>query len=247
MKLIRSKDIKVNSKRVCKDVKLSVGDFVQLYFSTQKFANYTEIFKDENILVIDKKSGFTSEEIFESLSEIYSEIYFIHRLDRNTSGVMIFALNSVAEKELLDGFKNHNFIKEYLAEVVSKPPKNKDVLTAYLVKDSENSIVRISAKKIDKSVEIKTGYELIKTLEFTSILRVRLYTGKTHQIRAHLAFIGCAILGDGKYGDYEINRRLKAKTQHLIAKYLTLKFEQKSPLYYLNEKQFLSEQKLGGI
>lgn len=247
MKLIRNKDIKVNGSRVNSDVKINVGDTVELYYTIKPSVYYEIIYKDENVLIIDKKSGYTSEEIYQQLSNEFKEIYFIHRLDRNTSGLMVFAFNSKSENELLNGFKKHEFIKEYLTQVCGILEHKKAILTAYLVKNSESSTVKIYREKVSNSVEIKTGYDVIKEdlSTNTSIIKVRLYTGKTHQIRAHLAFIGHAIVGDGKYGDYEENKRLKAKSQRLISKYLTLKFDKNSPLYYLNDKTFCSKIEIG--
>ncbi len=236
MKLLRNKDVKVNGKRVKEDVLLKPLDKVEIYYQTA--SGYTEIYKDDFVLVINKKSGYSSETVFQELSMEYKEIYFIHRLDRNTSGVMIFALNKDAEKELLKGFKNRLFDKKYLAFVYGEMPKNEDVLSAYLVKDKDASLVKIYNKKVANSVPIKTGYKVIEKGDDSSLLEVTLYTGKTHQIRAHLAFIGNPIIGDGKYGINDINKKYKKKTQMLYAYKLTLSFSKDSPLSYLNKKTF---------
>ena len=241
MKLLRNKDVKVNDVRVNKDVTLNVGDKVELYYKLQKTVSFSIVYSDENVVVINKKQGYTSEEIFESVKEQFNGAGFIHRLDRNTSGIMIFSLNSKAESELINGFKTHSFIKIYLATVHGKMPKKSDLLTAYLVKDADNSIVKIYDKKVNGSSLIKTGYEVIKEEENTSLLRVRLYTGKTHQIRAHLAHVGHFIIGDGKYGDNEINKKMSKDKQMLSAYELTLIFDDKSCLNYLNNKTFCIE------
>ncbi len=241
MKALRDKDVKVNRIRTNKDVVLSIGDLVEIYIKKLKeLCPCDLLFEDENVLVIDKKSGFTSEKTFEYLSK-NQQVYFIHRLDRNTSGVMIFAKNEVAEKELLKGFKNRDFKKIYKALVYKKFSKKEDVLTAYLKKDSKNSLVKIYDNCVKDSVQIKTGYKVIKENENTSELRVELFTGKTHQIRAHLAHVGHFILGDGKYGKQEINKQLGVKTLQLRSKELTLKFSKESPLVYLNNKTFQVE------
>lgn len=244
MKLLRKKDVKVNGKRVSRDILLSVNDKVVLYNKDIQISLYSVIFSDENVVVIDKKSGFTSESVFSNLQKEFSEIYFIHRLDRNTSGIMIFALNKTSEAELLKGFKNRNFDKRYLAEVYGTMPKKQEVLSAYLLKNSDLAEVKIFDNYIKGAVEIKTGYSVIKENQRTSIIEVKLYTGKTHQIRAHLAYLGHFIIGDGKYGKEIINRELGAKHQRLIAYKTTLYFEKESPLYYLNDKTFISEFKL---
>ncbi|MBQ3219274.1 MAG: RluA family pseudouridine synthase [Clostridia bacterium] len=235
---LRKKDVKVNGKRTDKDLTLNVGDKVEIYYNPTELKSYSVEFFDENVVVINKKSGFTSEKVYENVCEEFEGALFIHRLDRNTSGLMIFALNKVAENELLLGFKNRTFDKKYLARVKGVPTKKKDVLNAYLFKDEKNALVTVTDKKVKGSVLIKTGYEVISENDEFSDLSVTLYTGKTHQIRAHLAYIGHPILGDGKYGDFSLNNKLKLKRQLLTATELTLRFTESSPLFYLNNKKF---------
>lgn len=235
---LRKKDVKVNGVRTDKDITLNVGDKVEIYYKPIDDKGYSVIFADENVLVVNKKSGYESEAIFNAVLKEFNKAFFIHRLDRNTSGLMIFALNENAEKELLLGFKNRTFDKLYKAKVKGVPNPKKAELTAYLFKDQKNSLVTITDKKVVGSSLIKTGYELLSTEDNCSILSVKLYTGKTHQIRAHLAHIGHPILGDGKYGDFALNNKLKLKRQLLTAVSLTLKFEKESCLYYLNGKTF---------
>ncbi|MBE7087354.1 MAG: RluA family pseudouridine synthase [Clostridiales bacterium] len=238
MKLLRKKDVKVNGVRVDKDLSIEKGDKVTLYYTIQPNISYTPVYSDENVLVIDKASGFTSEAVYEAILNDYPTAKFIHRLDRNTSGVMIFALNETAESELLYGFKNRTFDKKYLCTVYGVLERDSEILTAYLVKDRDNSTVKIFDKKVNGSVEIKTGYKVISRGENTSDLLVTLYTGKTHQIRAHLAHIGHFIIGDGKYGDEKLNRQYGATRQKLKAHILTLNFKKEDKLYYLNDKTF---------
>lgn len=242
MKLLRAKDVKVNGKRVNQDVTLNVGDKVELYYVPKSIDKYKTVFIDENVLVLDKKSGFTSENVYQTVCESYPTAKFIHRLDRNTAGIMIFALNDIAEQELLKGFKERLFEKIYTATVFGKMPKKEDVLSAYLLKDSEASLVKIFDKQVKGALPIKTGYKVIKEDPLTSLVKVKLYTGKTHQIRAHLAHIGNFIVGDGKYGDNAFNQKMGAKSQMLFASELTLKFNDNSKLFYLNGKTFISKQ-----
>lgn len=243
-KLLRNKDVKVNGKRVNKDVLLFSGDKVEIYYVPQKTEIFSCVYSDENVVVIDKKSGYSSEAVFESVKENYGEAYFIHRLDRNTSGLMIFARNPSAEAELINGFKKRNFDKYYIAEVKGVPKEKRAELSAYLFKDEKNSFVTVTDKKTAGSVPIKTAYELIESDGETSLLRVKLVTGKTHQIRAHLAHAGFPIVGDGKYGDNAFNKSRSEKTQRLKAVSLTLAFEPNETLFYLNGKTFSLPEKL---
>ena len=237
-KLIRKKDVKVNGVRVKTDFKTDVGDKIEVYYDGEDKRADTVLFKDENVLVVYKPSGITSEDFYALICKKHEGVGFIHRLDQNTDGVMIFSLNSVAEKELLYGFKHRTFDKFYLTEVVGSPKKANAELTAYLLKDSEKSEVKIFDNQVLGSEKIITSYSVLKSSGESSLLEVKLITGKTHQIRAHLAHVGHSIIGDGKYGYESINRKFKAKKQRLTAYKLILRFNSDSPLYYLNEREY---------
>ncbi len=243
-KLLDNKDIKVNGKRTGQDLTLAVGDTVIVYgnFSTVK-KEISIVYEDQNILIANKDKGINSDTLFEDLKQSCGELYYIHRLDLNTDGIIVFAKNPVAEKELLQGFKDRTFTKTYLALVYGIPQNNSAILSDYLIKDSKNSSVKIVKHKVLGALTVKTAYEVVKKGSQTSLLRVTLLTGRTHQIRAHLAFYGHFIIGDGKYGVNAINKQLKASKQQLSSDGITFYFTENSPLYYLNGKTFTIDKK----
>lgn len=130
--------------------------------------------------------------------QINVSVFPCHRLDRNTSGLVLFAKNENALNILLEKFKNKEISKFYKCKVYGIPKKNSATLEAYLFKDNKKSIVYIYDKPKTGSVKIITSYKILKTdsKQNTSTLEVELHTGKTHQIRAHLAHIGYPIIGD---------------------------------------------------
>ena len=238
-RILRKKDVKVDGKRVNHDVTLFGGEQVDVYFDGDKNIEfYSEIFRDDNIIIIDKAKGITSEALYEKLKFSYGEVYFCHRLDRNTDGLIVFATNPEAYAEITEGFKIRSFDKIYLAVVYGLFDKKHDVLTAYMTKDEEISLVKMHREKVVGSKEVKTEYVVISQTDNTSVLLVRLLTGRTHQIRAHLAFCGHFVLGDGKYGSEKINRQLKIKDMKLSSVTITFKFDENSRLRYLDGRTF---------
>lgn len=237
MKLYRKKDIKVNGKRVSKNCELCVNDVIEVFFNETP-QNLDVIFCDRNVLVVNKPSGITSEDFYERVKGFYNSALFTHRLDRNTFGIMIFALNQKAYDELFYGFKNRTFDKYYYCLVYGKMPKQSAVLKDYLFKDAKKATVIVTSEKVKGSLPIETYYEVIKSGEISTVLKVKLITGRTHQIRAHLAYYGNFIIGDGKYGKESINKTFKQRTQLLTSGELTLHFKSDDTLYYLDNTTF---------
>ena len=237
-KLLRKKDVKLNGVRVKTDQKTLVGDKIEVYYDGEDKRADEVLFLDENVAVLYKPQGITSEDFYLLVKKKFNGAGFIHRLDRNTDGIMIFSLNEKAEEELLKGFKERTFEKYYLAEVYGEPKQSSERLEGYLFKDAEKSEVIISDTPKKGYEKIITEYKVIKSSGAVSLLEVKLVTGKTHQIRAHLAHVGHFIIGDGKYGSEEINRKYHAKRQKLTAYKLILKFSENSYLRYLDGKMF---------
>lgn len=236
LKLLKNKDVKVNGKRISKDIELEVNDVVEVYYDGEKSKTPLSIvYVDENIVVIDKPKKCEYEKALDMVKEVYSNASGVHRLDTNTTGLMIFSLNANSENELKKAFKEGKIQKKYIAEVYGKFDKKEDILVDYLVKDSDLSKVKIYKEKQPNSLTVKSGYKVLFENENSSIVEVTLYTGRTHQIRAHFSFYGHFVIGDGKYGKEKINRELGAKSQRLTAVSITFNFDKNSPLYYLNK------------
>lgn len=241
MRLYRQKDVKVNGARVNKNVDLSRGDEVVVYYDgdlTFAASRIEVVYSDENILICVKPVKISSESFYELVKNKFASAIFTHRLDTNTRGIMFFALNAQAYGELYAGLKARSFKKFYYCVVNGRVNGEKKRLNAYLIKDSASGTVKITQKKSLSAREIITEYEVIRRAEHSTLLKVELITGRTHQIRAHLAYDGHFIIGDGKYGDERINRARKVKTQLLLSGEIIFSFSSDSLLYYLNAKSF---------
>ena len=248
-KLLRKKDIKINGKRINKDMLVYENDKIEIYLPKEleeTKINLDKVYEDENILVINKPAKIEvtgSNSLTEIINKQYTNCEFkpqpCHRIDRNTTGLVLFAKNKEALEILLEKFKEHEIEKHYLALVYGIPNKKEERLEAYLFKDNKKSQVYISDIFKKGYQKIITRYTVLeKRKDNTAVLDVEIETGRTHQIRAHLAHIGYPIIGDGKYGKNEINKQFGKKYQMLCSYKLKFHFQSESGrLAYLNGKE----------
>ena len=244
-KALRKKDIRINNIKVNENITVHKDDSITVYITDDilfgSSVKIEKVFEDDNIIVVNKPSGIEvtgSQSLTSMLTKMYGfSILPCHRLDRNTSGLTLFAKNEQSQNILFEKFKNHEIEKHYICRVYGIPKEKHKILKAYLFKDNKKSIVYISDSPKKGYQNIITEYYVISTnsSDNTSILEVILHTGRTHQIRAHLAHIGYPIIGDGKYGINEVNRKFKSKTQELCSYILKFKFSSDAGiLNYLN-------------
>lgn len=241
--LLKLREIRINGKKTSQDVILQKGDVVEVYCDEDKLLkfNFDSVYEDENILIAVKPRGVSSEEFCNRIcTTLNKPTALAHRLDTNTKGLLMMTHNDKASECLREGFKKGYIEKKYFALVGGNLTEHLD-LKAYLVKDAEKGIVTITDVKVNGSVPIRTEVEPTEHGEGVTTVEVTLHSGKTHQIRAHLAYAGYPIVGDTKYGDFELNRVMRAKRQYLSACKLAFHFPKGAYLSYLNDKKFQVE------
>lgn len=206
-KTLRKKDIKVNGQRISQNLTVFEGDKIDIYISDDLLIpqiNINIFFEDDNILIINKPYNLevTGENSLTSIVHTkYKDLDFkpmpCHRLDRNTSGLILFAKSSVCLNILLQKFKNHEIEKHYLALVYGIPKEKNKKIESFLFKDSKKSKVYICDHFKPGYQKIITSYSVLEERkDNTCVLDIEIETGKTHQVRAHLAYLGLPIIGD---------------------------------------------------
>lgn len=277
-KLLKDKSIKINDTRTKENVTLHPNDIVQVYFDfkTQVLTQNAIIEYDENIAIVRKAQGIEITDpdpnkytLEKALCTKFEYAKAVHRLDLNTKGLIIFALNPTAHDELSKAIKEHRITKTYDAICYSKQSIRPATFKDYLKTDTSKGYTKITsckdgkvavlqilkaskitAKNVEKPTKTahlgKGKARLQHTQESNQMagqfplyhLQILLVTGRTHQIRVQLAGHNIFILGDGKYGDKQVNRHYKKHKQYLQSSSIQFNFEENSPLYYLNKRTF---------
>lgn len=217
------------------------------------------VYEDENLMLLDKPPGILvhpdQSYHFDSLiSRVLHYLYdkgeydperdqaftpaTVNRIDRNTGGIVIAAKNAESLRILNAKMKTRELEKYYLCLVYGKPRKTEDTLHGYLTKNESKNTVRVFSKHVEGGKEIKTKYRVLKSNGKYSLVEVELLTGRTHQIRAHMASIGHPLVGDSKYSK---NKKAPEGFRYQALYSYKLKFdftEDAGILNYLNGREF---------
>ena len=252
-RIFAARDVKLDGIRVSREQEVHAGQVLRVYVPGLRDADpggsLSVIYEDGDVLLVNKRAGISVEQDSHggvTLTDLCAAYVSrrdpdafppaaCHRLDNRTSGLCLFAKNPRALEILQDVFRSRKLEKYYVCLVrgIMKPPSA--VCTAWLVKDARRAVVRVTDRPEPDAKPIKTGYETLESGP-VSRLRVHLITGRTHQIRAHLAALGHPVLGDDLYGDRDFNRREKTRTLKLCA--VSLKLDTDGRLPALDGKTF---------
>jgi len=257
---MKKRDVRIDGVRIAGDVRVESGQEIRVFWpkavamgkAQEKALPMPEIiFEDMHVLLINKPQGIQSQnednplagdsaltrvlQYLKSKGEETAQVHLCHRLDVQTGGLLLFVKDDAAFESAMEAFSSRSFRKFYTCRVKGCPARREAVMEAWLRKDAQISRVSVTDYPARDALEITTGYRVIQPGE-NALLEVELITGRTHQIRAHLAHIGHPILGDDKYGDRMLNRQLGLRRQQLWA--TKLEFHAKGTLSYLNGRSF---------
>ena len=240
-KMLRKAKIKVNNKKVSQDYRLVLGDIIFVFLpesfeekNEEIFIELNEIrkeklksmiaYENENLFIINKNLGDVIHKgsghnisLLEEFRAYYSnnKVNFVNRIDKLTSGLVIGAKNIKTAREIAKEIQLGNITKKYYILVYGKIEKEEFILENYLKKDEEKVIVSdIEKEDYKKSI---THYKRINGNDDYTLLEAELKTGRTHQLRAQLSYIGHTIVGDTKYG-----KNIKEETMYLFSYYLKI-------------------------
>ena len=257
---IRKRDVRIDGTRISGDVRVHAGQEIRVFWPKAVLSGRQQekplplpeiVFEDAHVLLINKPQGIQSQNEDNPLAgdsaltrvlsylkahgEKTDRVHLCHRLDVQTGGLLLFAKDDEAFESAVQAFSERSFRKFYTCRVKGCPARREAVLKAWLRKDAQISRVSVTDYPARGALEIMTGYRVLQAEE-NALLEVELMTGRTHQIRAHMAHIGHPILGDDKYGDRMLNRKLAIRRQQLWATRLV--FQADGALSYLNGRSF---------
>ncbi len=272
-KLFRKKDVKINSHWVDKSYLLKSNDILRIYIKDEQLEEFKNkkvyvpttftskiIYEDDNLLILNKEKGIlVHEDKNEKVRTLANQVisYLInkgeysplfvnaftpapcHRLDRNTSGLIVFAKNMDSLQIMEELFKNKDELDKYYLALVVGEVKEAGVVNAPLKKDASSNLVKIDAN----GKTAITEYKIKRNYKDYTLLDIHLITGRTHQIRVHMASINHPVIGDAKYGNFNLNHEFRNK-YHYENQFLhayKLEFHNiKGKLSYLSNKTFTS-------
>ena len=254
-RVFAARDVKLDNIRVSREEPVRSGQTVKIWLPDScahnpvSVSSLSVVYEDGDVLLINKRPGISVESDARggvTLTDLCAKHTALnnpggfppaacHRLDNQTCGLCLFAKNPHSLEILRDVFRSRKLEKYYICLVrgIMKPPEA--VCRAWLIKDARRAKVRITDRPVADSKPVITGYQTLESGP-VSRLRVHLITGRTHQIRAHLAALGHPVLGDDLYGDRALNRREKARTLKLCA--VSLKLDTGGRLPQLDGREF---------